>query len=284
MVNSNKHSLMRSRINTFLHRTARTALMVVIGLVAVPDLATGQVTPSSPQLNVVDDSTKNNLEVDQRDPFLRGGNLKRGIIAPVVLIGAGFLAIENGFYDRFDARYDIRTKPFPNFNTDVDDYLFFAPAVGLAAFDIFSSQNKHDVRRQMGLLAASGALSSAIVWPTKFLVNETRPNGKPHAFPSGHATYAFVVATMVSREFRGKSKWIGIGSYTIASATGVMRILNDAHWLSDVLAGAGVGILSTNLVYVAHDRWFKNKGLNTLLMPTLLPNGSLGLGMIISLE
>ncbi|QNF31263.1 phosphatase PAP2 family protein (plasmid) [Adhaeribacter swui] len=272
--------------NTSLfHQLYQLALLTSLWLVLLPAPALAQVVSDSLKTNtLLADTALVKKPADSRDSYLRKGNLRRGIIMPTILIGAGLLVIDNNLYDRQDARYDLRIKSFPRFNTNIDDYLFFAPAVGLVAFDIFSSQNRHDFRRQIGLLAASGALSSAIMWPMKKVTDVDRPNGKRYAFPSGHTTYAFVVATMVSREFRGKSKWIGIGSYTIASATGVMRILNDAHWLSDVLAGAGVGILSTNLVYLAHDRWFKNKGLNSQLMPTILPNGALGLGMVFHLN
>ncbi|RYZ84416.1 MAG: phosphatase PAP2 family protein [Moraxellaceae bacterium] len=252
-------------------------------LLSAPVLA--QTAPDSVQTTTIAaDTSQPQKQADPRDPYLRKGNLRRGIIMPAALLGVGFALIDNPIYDRHDIRYDLRTRHFPDFKTNVDDYLFFAPAFGLAAFDIFSSQNKHDIRRQIGLAAASGALASGIMWPLKKITEVERPNGKPHAWPSGHTTYAFTIATMVSREFRGKSKWIGIGCYTVAGATGVMRILNDAHWASDVLAGAGVGILSTNLVYLAHDRWFKNKGLNTTMGPALLPNGSMGLGMVIHLK
>ncbi|MFC6996296.1 phosphatase PAP2 family protein [Rufibacter roseus] len=221
------------------------------------------------------------------NPDLRKGELRKRIIAPAIFVGLGLLMIDNPVYDRHDFRYDLRTKPFPNFKTDIDDYTIFLPAVGLTAFNILSSQNRHDVTRQIGLLAASGALASGILWPLKKVTAVPRPNEEnAYSFPSGHTTYAFVVATMVSREFKGKSKWIGIASYTAAGTTGMMRVLNDAHWFSDVLAGAGVGILSTNLVYLAHDRWFRNKGLNTdtAIYPTILPNGSPGVGLVIHLN
>jgi hypothetical protein len=256
-------------------RLRQTGISLVLAAALASQPALAQTAPVAPPDSVSKEAA--------RDPFLQKSNLRRGLIVPAALIGTGLLVIDNNIYDRHDARYDLRTKPFPNFSTDIDDYLFFAPAIGLAAFDIFSSQNRHEVTRQIGLMAASGALASGIMWPLKKITDVDRPNGKPYAFPSGHTTYAFVISTVVSREFRGKSKWIGIGCYTVASATGLMRILNDAHWLSDVLAGAGVGVLSTNLVYLAHDRWFKNKGLNTSMGPVLLPNGSPGLGLVIGL-
>ncbi|WP_210489587.1 phosphatase PAP2 family protein [Rufibacter aurantiacus] len=205
--------------------------------------------------------------------------LMRAVLPSAVLIAAGISTIkDNGFYSSYDASRDAR-RAFPNFSTKIDDYLFFVPIVGLYGFTAFSEENKHDIRRQTGLLLASGALTTLVVYPTKVWTGQERPNGLPRAFPSGHTAYAFTIATIVDKEFRGKSKWISIGSYTIATATGVMRVLNNEHWMADVLAGAGIGILSVNTVYFVHDRIMRNKGLNASVMPTVLPNGQLGLGM-----
>jgi len=52
-----------------------------------------------------------------------------------------------------------------------------------------------------------------------------------------------------------------VGGYTIATLTGFMRVLNNRHWISDVLVGAGIGILSADLGYMFTDLIFKKKGL-----------------------
>lgn len=246
-----------------------------------------------PQQNTAAD-TANVIPADsvlpgQKRPFtdaqrLEGSDqrfLKRAVIPAAALVAAGLYTIHgNGIFSSFDAR-DARNRSFPTFRTNIDDYLFFTPMVGLFAFDLLSSQNRHDIRRQAGLLAASGALTALIVFPTKEITNVERPNGDPTAFPSGHTAYAFTIATMVDKEFRHKSPWISVGSYTVASATGVMRILNNKHWLADVLAGAGVGILSVNTIYWLEAKIAKNKGLNTALIPVVLPNGQPGMGIVL---
>lgn len=226
----------------------------------------------------------------QKKPFteaqLREGEnkryLKRAVVPAVALIGAGIYTIQgNGLFSSFDAR-DARDRHTPKFSTKVDDYLFFLPVAYLYGFNAFSSQNRHEIGRQTGLLLASGVLTSALVWPTKKLTDIDRPNGDPTAFPSGHTAYAFTIATLVDKEFRHKSPWVSVGSYAIASATGVMRVLNNEHWMADVLAGAGVGIISVNTVYWLHDKLAKDKGLNTTIAPTVLPNGSPGLGLSVT--
>lgn len=67
---------------------------------------------------------------------------------------------------------------------------------------------------------------------------------------------------MMHKEYGDRSPWYSISAFTVATATGISRILNNRHWLSDVLAGAGIGILSTELGYYLADLIFKDKGLN----------------------
>ncbi|GAB3202800.1 phosphatase PAP2 family protein [Pontibacter aydingkolensis] len=226
----------------------------------------------------------------QKKPFtesqrLEGDNkrfLKRAVIPSAVLIGAGIYTIrERGFISSFDVN-DARDKVLPRFATNADDFLMLAPLAGLYGFNIISSQNRHQLSRQTLLLLASGAVASAVVWPTKKITDIDRPNGKSYAFPSGHTTYAFTIATFMDKEFRHKSPWVSITSYTLAGATGVLRVLNDAHWMADVLAGAGVGILSVNTVYWVHAKLTQGGGLNTAVIPVVLPNGSPGVGLLVN--
>lgn len=204
----------------------------------------------------------------------------KGAIAPAALIGMGLYTLrDNGFYSSHDARYDAR-KAFPNFSSSADDYVFFIPVVGLYAFDYFSSQNRNHIGRQTLLLLSSGALMGGIVYPLKLSTNVSRPNDEnDHSFPSGHTASAFVIAGVINQEFKGKSPWISIGAYTIAGSTGVMRILNNAHWMSDVFAGAGIGLLSVHSVYFLHERFLKNK--NVTLLPST-PFGGQGLTLMAS--
>jgi membrane-associated phospholipid phosphatase len=87
------------------------------------------------------------------------------------------------------------------------------------------------------------------------------------SFPSGHSTSAFAAAAAVSSE---TSRWwpdtrwiIGPILYTGAALTGVSRMYNNRHWMSDVLIGAGVGTFAGLKVVRYHhshpgnrlDRW-----------------------------
>ncbi|KQC06506.1 MAG: hypothetical protein APR62_07805, partial [Smithella sp. SDB] len=64
------------------------------------------------------------------------------------------------------------------------------------------------------------------------------------SFPSGHAQTAFALATSLTILF---PRW-GIPLFVAAGAVGASRIILTSHYLSDVIAGAGVGILLTMAV------------------------------------
>jgi membrane-associated phospholipid phosphatase len=69
------------------------------------------------------------------------------------------------------------------------------------------------------------------------------------SFPSGHAQTAFTLATALTILF---PRW-GIPAFIVAGAVGISRIILTSHYLSDVIAGAGVGILFTFAVKYCFD-------------------------------
>jgi membrane-associated phospholipid phosphatase len=64
---------------------------------------------------------------------------------------------------------------------------------------------------------------------------------------------AFTGAELLRREYGEEYPWVAVAGYAVAIAVGAMRICNNRHWLGDVLAGAGLGIMSVTLVYWALD-------------------------------
>lgn len=75
-----------------------------------------------------------------------------------------------------------------------------------------------------------------------------RVDGNWQAFPSGHTLAAFSVASAVTAEafdrWPSHAKLIGVLTYGAATASGISRLYNNAHWVSDIIFGAGIGIFS----------------------------------------
>jgi membrane-associated phospholipid phosphatase len=122
------------------------------------------------------------------------------------------------------------------------------------------------------------------VFPVKSFTAENRPDGSNRlSFPSGHTACAFMSAEFLRQEYKDVSPWYGIAGYAAAAGTGFLRMYNNKHWLSDVVAGAGVGIISTRLSYwiypVIKKKLFKDKDVHTLVMP-MYQQGSLGVGLV----
>jgi membrane-associated phospholipid phosphatase len=70
------------------------------------------------------------------------------------------------------------------------------------------------------------------------------------AMPSGHAAAAFALATSLADDIH--RPWATVGLYGMASAVAWSRVNDNRHWLTDVAAGALVGITSAKL---AAGRW-----------------------------
>jgi hypothetical protein len=170
--------------------------------------------------------------------------------------------------DKSNFRQDYRnthanTRLITNFKTGIDDYTqFFGPAmtVGLKLGGV---EGRSDWPRLLASAGMSYAIMAAFVNGIKYTASEMRPDGSTaNSWPSGHTATSFVGATLLHKEYGlTRSPWYSVAGYGVATATGVMRILNNRHWISDVLSGAGIGILSTELGYAIGDVLFKGKGL-----------------------
>ena len=147
-----------------------------------------------------------------------------------------------------------------DFGTTFDSYLQFVPAVTMLGMKLGGVKGRSTWAEMITADAISIATVAALVNGIKYTVKRGRPdNSRRTSFPSGHTANAFLIATMMYKEYGELSPWVGIGSYASASTVAVMRMLNNRHWMSDVLFGAGIGILSTELGYYLSDLIFKKK-------------------------
>lgn len=176
----------------------------------------------------------------------------------VPLVVAGLII--KGEDDHFRS---LRNDYLPKFRYHLDDYTQYLPMAVMVGMKVAGVESRSSWKRMLVSDVFTASTMAATVLLLKHTSQVTRPDGSnSHSFPSGHTATAFMAATMMSKEYGDRSPWYSIGAYSVATATGLMRMTNNKHWLSDVLVGAGIGILSTELGYYLADLIFKDKGLN----------------------
>lgn len=150
-----------------------------------------------------------------------------------------------------------------DFKTEIDNYTQFFGPVMATGLKIAGVEGRSDWGRYLTSTAMSYGIMALFVNSIKYTAKEMRPDGSTrNSWPSGHTATAFVGATILHKEYGlTRSPWYSVAGYGVATATGVMRVLNNRHWVSDVLSGAGVGIMSGELAYALSDLIFKGKGL-----------------------
>ena len=154
------------------------------------------------------------------------------------------------------------TQLLTDFKTGIDDYTQFFGPVMTVGLKLGGVEGRSDWPRLMASAAMSYGFMAAFVNGIKYTAKEMRPDGSTaNSWPSGHTATSFVGATLLHKEYGlTRSPWYSVAGYGVATATGVMRVLNNRHWVSDVMSGAGIGIMSTELGYALSDILFKGKG------------------------
>lgn len=206
-------------------------------------------------------------------------NPYKALIIPAGLIGVGAALIKNPVYDRYDFFDDLEDIKGNFKGSKIDDYLIYSPYVMLVGLNIAKVRCENDLINTALIITKAEIINIALTFSLKKLTSIERPNGTGefNSWPSGHTSEAFLAATIVNREFRYKSKWIGRTAYALAGTVGLFRMLNERHWLSDVVAGAGIGILSANITYLTHQWRFGRPG--TCFIP-MYNNGHAGFAFV----
>ena len=179
--------------------------------------------------------------------------------AGVPLFIAGIIAKSEKNAFKQQQKHSLVTK----FKTGIDDYTqFFGPAA-VVGLKLGGYEGRSDWPRLLASAGMGYGIMALLVNTIKHTAKEMRPDGSTaNSWPSGHTATAFVGATLLHKEYGlTRSPWWSVAGYSVATATGVMRVLNNRHWISDVLSGAGIGMLSGELGYALCDLLFKGKGL-----------------------
>ena len=198
------------------------------------------------------------------------------LLPPAIAIGYGVSSFVIHPVRRLD--YYIRgdlNKYDPNFKTTAESYFQFGPIIIVYGLNFFGVEGKNRFIDRTALLGLSAGFVGISEGITKKFTHRLRPNGADYlSFPSGHTGLAFMGAEFLAQEFSDKSHIYTVIGYTFAVTTGVFRMYNRDHWFSDVVAGAGFGIVSTKAAYIVYP-WLRNKlthtdkkGRSTMIMPT----------------
>ncbi len=186
---------------------------------------------------------------------------------------AGFAVIEGGLFlaDKSVQTYATnlmgRNTNFRGLSHYVTNFGASYEGYTLAAFGLYGWIFKSDKTKTTTLLATQSYLvAGAMQFLIKYITGEQRPNyvdpnhgapapifhgpgfafkqgGSTTAFPSGHTTAAFAAATVFAEEYHDRPI-VPIIAYSAATLIGLSRITENAHWASDVFAGAALGYIT----------------------------------------
>jgi hypothetical protein len=122
---------------------------------------------------------------------------------------------------------------------------------GIYSYGLFF---KEDYVRETGRMIFESVLFSGIITDaTKIIAGRSRPYTErgPYfykmftldegliSFPSGHATVAFAVSSVLANRIH--NVYASIGLYTLSTVTALSRVYSDKHWTSDVVLGSAIG-------------------------------------------
>lgn len=189
------------------------------------------------------------------------GVLSNPLFVPIALTGYGFVGLGNDGLKslNYEFREEVQ-EHYPNFKTGIDDYLQFTPALATFALKIAGKESEHAFGSSIRLYISSGLLMAGTVYALKSITHIQRPDGTTYdSFPSGHTATAFVAAEFMHQEFKNTAPLLSYSGYVAASATGALRMLNNRHYFTDVLTGAGIGILTTKASYWINRQLFDKK-------------------------
>ena len=229
--------------------------------VAAPsaDSLSSAVTPVSPVASAAD------TVAAEGSPYAPAGSARTGsvalrlednstkfkwtqLIAPAALITVGSLGVSTDF--GIGIRETVRDVMEENrgpYRLPVDDMIQFVPLAMDLGLGLAGVKARHNFRDRAMVTFTAYATMAVLVNTLKYTVREPRPGGEVHnAFPSGHTAVAFTAAEIVRVEY---GPWWGLAAYSVGCATAFLRVYNDRHWITDTVAGAGIGILSARVGY-----------------------------------
>jgi hypothetical protein len=167
---------------------------------------------------------------------------------PPVLVPLG-LAAGAGIVSHWDKPLAESIQGTLGHNRKIGDYTMYGLVGGSIVLNALFPGEGRNTWDNLWESAEALGTTALITSTLKIAIPRTRPSGGTYSFPSGHTSAAFSAASLLDDNFGGV---IGVSAYGVAGLTGYSRIESGAHYPSDVLAGAAIGILTTQVLDALH--------------------------------
>lgn len=214
--------------------------------IAVSDSLTVAADSAGMSAMAVEESVMDIEESLPSDPYTKFRPTQ--LILPGALIAVGSWGVCNGWFcgiknDIKDGMSDLRGDNYIH----VDDYIQYLPTVAYVGLGSMGVKSRLRFKERLVVTATAYLAMGVMVNGVKYAVGEKRPDSSArNSFPSGHTATVFMGAELIRQEY---SLGVAIGAYSVAFGTAFLRLYNERHWLNDVIAGAGIGILSARIGY-----------------------------------
>lgn len=235
--------------------------------------------------DVVHDSVKAQLKA----PIVQVPIRLKTLIIPGVLFAYGVVTLNNtGLRIVNENAKELIWDGQPHGRPYIEDYMLLAPAAAVYGMNIFGLKGQNNLVDRSVIYGMSNLIANGFVFGLKYLGIQERPDSSDnYSFASGHTAEAFVSAEFMHQEYKGRVHWsVTAAGYAVAAGVGYLRMYHNKHWLSDVVAGAGIGMASTRFAYyiypaVKHAIFGSKKVKEqAMLFPMYRPGGGYGLGLV----
>ncbi|NTV45774.1 MAG: phosphatase PAP2 family protein [Chlorobiales bacterium] len=179
----------------------------------------------------------------------------QNLALPTAMIAYGVIGIENHQLRFYNSELREEVLEHIDGKTTIDDFMQYLPGGAVYGLNTLGIKGRHNIIDGTIIYGSSLLVMTGIVTSIKLATHIERPDkSAKNSFPSGHTATAFASAEFLWQEYKDVSIWYGIAGYSVAAATGIYRIINNRHWLTDVVAGAGIGMLTTKLSYFVYEQ------------------------------
>ena len=184
---------------------------------------------------------------DQTNHYLEPASL---IIPGTLIIYGTLKPVINGIPKLDNQIMTSIQEHHPGFHTNAANYLMWAPSASVYAMDAFKVETPHSFTQHLAIDAGSILLTGGIGYGMRIISSNIKAyKSDKTQFPSGHTANAFRGAEILHQELKDDHPVWSYSGYFLAAGVGILRMYTQEHFLSDVLTGAGLGIISTKLTY-----------------------------------